>query len=46
MVGLSSAASKRLQSAFRPKTVKCYALSFRTFVAFLCFLEYMISQEV
>ena len=49
MVSLSGAASKRLQAAFRPKTAQCYALLFRTFVAFSIIMKvslYDISTQL
>ena len=44
MTHLSQEAGARLQSAFRPKTAKCYSLLFRTFMAFVIYIKVKVSQ--
>ena len=39
MAQLSSSASTRIQTAFRPKTQRCYSLLFRTFIALCVYMS-------
>ena len=44
MSNLSQRAATRIQSAFRPKTQRCYKMLFRTFVAFCVFVNLSLKK--